>query len=143
MKRFTAAISASFLIFLVFGCCTEKLPLCLKLSQTKPSPVPTQRGVGRTLSEVCEKKNIKITVLSDGVAEFKGSKRNMKWLQANYHILLCDFDENSATISAEKAVVCLSKTKEWIQLVQSPSYSRLLDDGTYYCQTCMSGPLCH
>lgn len=142
MKKLTALISL-LLLFIVPSCCIKQFPLCLKMSQTKPSADAMERGIGKTLSEVCKEKHITITVLSDYAAEFKGTKKNMKWLQANYHILLCDFDECSTAISANDAVSCLSNAQSWIQIVQNSRHVDLMKDGTHYCPVCMPATSCY
>lgn len=115
------------------SCHTIKLPLCPKLSTTKPSP---KSGISKTLYDICNEKNIKVTVLSSTVAEFKGSKIKLRWLVANYCIILCDF--NQQTVSNDKAYYegCMANAAKWIEIVQGDRLDTLMLNSTNYCTNC-------
>ena len=125
--------------FTSFGCCSERLPLCLTMSRTKPSVQP---NIGETLYEVCKAKHITITVLSSSVAEFRGSRKNMKWLQDNYRILLCDFNEESTSVGGNEAMKCLSHASLWMQIVKSGKLEELMQRNAKYCTDCVPSKVC-
>lgn len=137
LKQFWILFTA---ILLLSGCCVNRFPLCEKLSDTKPSP---QECIGTTLFKVCKKRHITITVLSSNIAEFKGPRMQMKWLQDNYHILLCDFDQVTTILGADEYTRCISHSKEWLKIVQSKNLDNLMLDGTLYCPVCLPNKICY
>jgi hypothetical protein len=118
----------------------QKFPLCCRLAKTKPS---AQECVGKNLYEICNKKGIKITVLSSNIAEFKGTKRQMRWLQNNYHILLCDFNQDTTIFGKDDYITCISHAKEWIKIIQGKKLENLMQEGTNYCPVCLPNQMCH
>lgn len=115
------------------SCRTSKFPVCAKLSNTKPSSI---EGVSSTLLKICTDRNISITVLSSTVIELKGSIKQMKWLQNNYHILMCDFDQTKVALDESTYISCMSNAKDWIKIVQSNRPDTLMIDQTKYCPNC-------
>jgi hypothetical protein len=115
------------------SCHSTKLPLCPKLSTTNPSPVT---GISKTLYDICNKRNIKVTVLSSTVAEFNGPRRQLKWLVSNYSIILCDF--NQQTVVNDKAYYdgCMTNSINWIKIVQGNRLDTLMLNSTNYCINC-------
>jgi|SRR5579863_5291476 len=130
------------LFILAFISCesSAKFPICRKLSDTKPSAMA---GIGKDLFDVCQKRHIVITLLSENVAEFKGPVRQMKWLQENYHFLICDFDQSSGTLGAKDYVSCLSHSGTWIKIIQGSNPQRLMLDTTIYCANCLPNQMCN
>lgn len=135
--RFTQSILfvvASIFALTLSSCTTTKLfPLCPKLGKTKPSSIP---GVSKTMYDICQSRNIKITVLSSTTVELQASSKQMKWLQNNYFIILCDFDQHSVLIDEKVYSGCMNKAKEWIKIVQGKNPETLMLDGTTYCDVC-------
>jgi hypothetical protein len=134
---------SSFLLICLIGLlsCTKSLfPLCPRLSDTKPS---NQNGISKTLFDICKERKIKITILSTNIAEFSGPYKQMKWLQDNYHILICDFDQDTSILGRTEYTNCLSKSQDWIKIIQSTNPGNLMLDGSLYCPTCVPNQFCH
>jgi hypothetical protein len=129
-----------FSLFFIFSCSKRLFPLCPKLSNTKPSE---KIGVGKTIFDVCNERKIKITILSTNIAEFSGSTKDIKWLQENYHILICDFDQEKSLLGRTEYTNCLAKSEEWIKLIQNKKIDELMLDGTLYCPTCVPNQFCN
>lgn len=140
MQKIKSFLTIVALFSLLAACSVKKFPLCCRLAKTKPSP---QECIGKNLYEACKKRHIKIEVLSSDIAEFKGPKRQMKWLQDNYHILVCDFDQDTTTLGKDEYTSCISHAKEWIKIVQSKKLENLMQDGTLYCPNCLTNQMCH
>ncbi len=132
MKIFLKLILISTTI-IITSCRTSKFPICTKLSNTKPSSV---EGISSTLLKVCNERNISITVLSSTIVELRGSVRQMKWIQNNYHILVCDFDQTKVSLDESTYISCMSHAKDWIKIVQSSRPDTLMIDQTKYCPNC-------
>lgn len=117
----------------LFSCKTSKFPICSKLTNTKPSNI---EGINSTLLKVCQERNIKITVLSSTMIELRGSIKQMKWLQNNYHILMCDFDQSKIALDESTYTSCISHAHQWIKIVQENTPDILMTDQTKYCAIC-------
>jgi len=134
-------LSCFILITLVLSCKTAKFPIYKKLSDTKPSSIA---GIGKTLFDECQKRHIQITILSTNIAEFKGSLRQMRWLQKNYHILICDFDQDTSLLGAPDYTQCITYSEYWIKVIQSGNPQLLMPtDSDSYCHTCMVNKVCY
>lgn len=120
-------------VVLLYSCRTAKFPVCTKLSDTKPSSI---EGVSTTLLRVCNEHHISITVLSSTIIELRGSIKQMKWLQENYHILMCDFDQSEVSLDESTFTSCMSNAKDWIKIVQSNRPDTLMIDQTKFCANC-------
>jgi hypothetical protein len=115
------------------SCKTSKFPVCTKLSNTKQSNI---EGISTTLLKVCNERKISITVLSSTIIELRGSIRQMKWLQNNYHILMCDFDQTKISLDESTYTSCMSNAKDWIKIVQTNRPDSLMIDRTIFCPNC-------
>jgi hypothetical protein len=138
------AVTLSFTWLFIFACisCTTcaHFPICTKLSDSKPSPM---KGIGQCLFNVCQQRHITITLLSENVAEFSGPVKQMKWLQDNYHFLLCDFNQSSGTLGPRQYVSCTLHAKSWIKIIQSANPQWLMLDTTIYCANCLPNQQCN
>lgn len=118
------------LFILIFTSCqTVKLPLCKSLSDTKPSAIDC---ISKTLDGICSKKNIEYTVLSSTIAEFKGSKKQIKWLIENYPIIICDFEHDSVDNDRRVYRTCMTKAEDWIKLIRDNKEEDLMNEETSY-----------
>lgn len=133
MTTYLAKISATLIVMLcLYSCSTTKLPLCPKLSKDNPS---STLGISQTLYAICLERNIKITVLSSTVGEFKGSKRQIRWLSNNYYIIICDFDQSSVVNDQAIFGACMNNSKKWIQVIKGKNPETLMLD-EIYCSIC-------
>lgn len=139
------------LIFLasIFISCKTILnyPLCPRLANTKPSAL---RNVGQALDSFCKRNNIKITPVTENLAQFSGSRRAMIKLQQTFHILMCDFDQGIDVRDAKGNPIdkgayesCVANLSNWIKEVQQQNNGNLLSVGVNYCNVCMSSQNCH
>lgn len=115
--------------FSLGSCKTAKLPLCYSLTKTNPSP---QKGISKTLYDICKEKNIEVLVLSSTVAEFKGSSKNIKWLISNYPIIICDFDQDEIDQDEKIYRICMINSLKWIELMQKGKPEDLMLDESEY-----------
>lgn len=122
------------LILLMQGCLSVNLPVCTSLSKGNPSTLP---GIGKKLFLVCEERNIKITVLSSTITQFEGSRKQIKWLQQNYPILLCDFNQDAVIMDEQVYTTCMANAKKWIAIVQGPNPEKLMLASTHYASVCV------
>jgi hypothetical protein len=144
MKNRKIFVAALF-VMMSLGCQHLDFPLCPVLARTKPAPDPDKiyyQNVGASLYNGCKKHHIRITVLSENVAEFSGTKRHLKWLQDNYHILLCDFDELSDKNAENDYISCAAHVKEWIKIIQSGKMDDLMNNSSKYCINCLPAGNC-
>lgn len=117
------------LIVTVSSCSTIQLPLCASLAKTKPSQ---KEGISKTLFQICQEKNIEVTVLSSTVAEFKGSSKNIKWLLNNYPIIICDFDQESIAQDERTYRTCMINSEKWIKIMLNGKPEDLMLDESEY-----------
>jgi hypothetical protein len=61
----------------------------------------------------------------------------MKWLQKNYHILMCDFDQKSVAKDEDVYTTCMANSKKWIEIVQGPHPENLMDPHYKYSSVCV------
>jgi hypothetical protein len=143
MKYFRSGLQLLFFTAILFlsGCCKKYFPLCPKLANTKRSSEID--NVGKVMLEACKKHHITIEVLSSNIAIFRGTKRQMRWLEANYHILLCDFDQENSVLGANEYTSCLSHAKNWIAMIETGNFEDLMKSGTIYCPVCVPNQMCH
>lgn len=129
------------LLLIVTGCARSAiLPLCERLASTKPSAIA---GVGQTLYAVCAQRGITITVLSSTAAEFRGPKRQLQWLQENYHLLVCDFDLSDAHVSVNDYTSCQTHSRQWVAILLAGQPENMMLSGTLFCDLCRPVPICH
>lgn len=147
MKRYpkpnrTWLVPVVVVLFFVTSGCTRSavLPLCERLAQTKPSALG---GVGETLYAVCAQRGISISVLSSTAAEFSGPKRQLLWLQDNYHLLVCDFNLRDSSIPRAAYTSCQTHSRQWVALLRAGQPEKLMLDGTDFCDVCRPVRMCH
>lgn len=86
--------------------------------------------------DICQERHIKITVLSSTTVELRANCKQIKWLQDNYFIILCDFNQYSIAHDERIYSDCMNKAKEWIKIVQGKNPETLMLNGTTYCAVC-------
>lgn len=121
------------LISLLSSCVTAKFPLCPKLSKTDPSSITY---VNKKLFDICKARKISITVLSPTIVELKASYKQIKWLQNNYHIILCEFDQTKIPNDSQVYTTCMLNARNWIKIVQGRNPGILMLDSTHFCSVC-------
>lgn len=138
MGKVRKIIVATTMVIVLSSCAgcirTVYFPICTSLSKTKPSAIP---GIGKSLFDVCTEKGIHITILSSTIAEFSGPKSAMRWLQKNYHILICDFDQSAVAKDESMYTTCMANSEKWIQIVQGARPQDLMNSAYSYPAVCV------
>ncbi len=130
-----------FLLFLFSGCNVSKiLPVCQQLSKDHPCGVKGYEQINLVTYNYCIKNHIKITPLSNIVAEFKGRKRKMRKLEEKYHLLVCDFNPDShagANTNETICSQCLKFSQLWIETVQGKKIDTISSAKLKYLHFCI------
>jgi len=128
------------LVINLYSCkITEKYPICYQLSKDNPCGIKDYEGINKVTYNSCIKRHIKITPLSNVVAEFRGSKSKMEWLKKNYYLLVCDFNpDNHGAVTNEKyCSLCLQFSRDWISVVQGRRIDTIAAHHLQYLNICI------
>lgn len=132
-------------IFLVFcsGCvAATRLPLCPKLAELSYPTLEEGRGqlLGRFVKVEAANRHVSVSPLSYFVAEFRGPRKEIKWLRRNYDILLTQFNPRLITEDEDVFTSAQHHVKSWMQLVDSGRYEDLMLEESAFCPVCCTNP---
>jgi hypothetical protein len=127
------------------GCSTTQLPICPKMAQLSYDTTDAGKDkiIGRFLADQAARRGIKIKPLSYSVAEFSGPTWQIKWLRANYPVLLCSVNPklvDSPEHLADLQRMVMLHAREWMRLVDEGNAAALatFNSNNVYLPCCAS-----
>jgi hypothetical protein len=123
---------------LLAGCASIRLPLCSTIA-ARSFPEGAETGpVNAFIQAAAERRRIRIEVLSPITARFRGSRGDVRWLEANYKHLVCAFEPGQVSNARSTYMSCLAHAEEWVAATQSKSPENLMLQQYLYVENCMT-----
>lgn len=128
------------LLTLTFCSCTttERFPLCPKIAALSYPSREEGKGqvVNKFVKDEALRRDVSIVLISNFVAELKGSRRNIAWFESNYPSLLCAFNPGLVIEDEATHTSCHSHVRNWMEMVKNQRENELMLEKNLFCPNC-------
>lgn len=123
--------------WLVSSCSTVSLPLCPRIAGLSYEESDASKSeVNKYVVEAIRARNISMMNVGPFEAEYKGSWREITWLEKNYPALLCAFSPSRVIDPTAVHTACMDRAPGWISVVKSGRIDNLFLDSYGYKSSC-------